>query len=201
MAITIEYGTANILPPREHACKLVEVKLVEGKEYGTDNPQTQISFTFESIKWRTEDGEPGVITLWTGLKYGDPRAKLTALLDAVFGRSLTQEEARKVDVEKLVGLQGYVQVLPHTKGDGTKTSKFGGFRFPDNVKLPKPEQFMAGKAGTAKNQAKPAPQKPAPKDDAIDTDDFEDPFAEGAEGGAAAGEELVDNPFVSDEEA
>lgn len=172
---------AAILPPREHACKLIEVTLTEGKAFQSEEMVPQLKWVFEAVSWKSEDGKPGIITLWTGVRYGDPKAKLTALLDGFFGRSLTGPEAARLDMEKFVGaIKGYVMVLAHKKQDGTMTSKYGGFRWPDGKVSPTPSDFFLDPS--AMLSSNPATSRPAPKRDVPDLDDgddfgdLEDPF-------------------------
>lgn len=135
-----------ILPQGEHACSLTSVVLGKGKDFNTQVEIDQWEFTFESMTRKDMDGKPEVITLWCGVNYGNDKAKLTKLLDQVFGRSLTREEYRVLDFAKMVGMKGWVMVLPHTKQDGTKTTKFGAFRHPEGVAVPSPSQFAASGA-------------------------------------------------------
>ena len=172
-------GDFAILPPREHACKLLSVTLTTGKAYQSDEEIEQLKFSFESLQWKDDAGRPGGITLWTGTNYGSARAKLTTFLDSVFGRALSEAESRRLDLEKLAGLKGYVTVLPHTKADGTKTSKFGGFRHPDNATPPKPEDYYLDTEEAKHHVVTEAPKR-APKPKAAlpeDEDNVPDPFA------------------------
>lgn len=171
---------AAILPPREHACKLIAVSVTEGMNFDKTETVQQLKWTFESLTWQSPDGKPGVISLWTGLYYGSSKAKLTALLDQFFGRSLSEAEAARIDMEKFVGaVQGYVMVLPHKKQDGTMTSKFGGFRLPDNRPPLDPQDFFADGSSAiagASPAMTPAPTPPGNIED--DLSDIPDPFAE-----------------------
>ncbi len=187
MAIEIGFSSggdrdAVILPPREHPCKLVDVRVVPNKFKTTDtDPDTQLQWMWEGLQFKSPEGKAGVITLWTGFFYGSAKAKLTALYNGIFGRSLTEAEARSIDPEKLVNvIKGFVMVLPHTKGDGTMTSKFGGFRLPDNAATPEPKQFFRDTAPAVS----PVPAGggsafgPVGADDGMDTSDLTDPFAD-----------------------
>lgn len=165
---------AVILPPREHACKLVGVIVTEGTKYGTTETVEQLKWTWEGLQFKSPDGKPGIISLWTGLFYGSAKAHLTGLYDAIFGRSLTEAEARRIDAEKLVGVvKGYVMVLSHRKADGTMTSKFGGFRPRDGVDPLDPKDFfLDGESGG------PTASAAALLPDDIDTSDLDDPFGD-----------------------
>lgn len=172
---------AAILPPREHACRLIAVSVTEGLNFDKTETVQQLKWTFEALKWQSPDGKPGVISLWTGLYYGSPKAKLTGLLDQIFGRSLSEAEASRIDMEKLAGVvQGYVMVVPHKKQDGTMTSKFGAFRQPDNRDPLDPADFFADGASPiqqARNAVVAAlPTPPGNIED--DLSDVKDPFDE-----------------------
>lgn len=177
-----------ILPPREHPCVLRGVSLTQSTAYQSTDLVDQIKWEWEGMQFRSPEGKPGIITLWTGLNYGGSKAKLTALFDQMFGRSLSQQEAGRLDPEKLAGaVKGFVMVLSHRKQDGTMTSKFGGFRLPDNKPALDPRDFYSdgmapGSAlpsqpsATARAVAAPASDPLADEDD--DLSDLSDPFKE-----------------------
>lgn len=163
---------AEILPAREHACKLVGISVTEGTKYQSTETEQKLKWTWEGLQFRSPEGKAGIISVWTGFFYGSAKAKLTSLYDSIFGRSLTEQEARRVDPEKMVGVvQCYVMVVPHRKQDGTMTVKFGGFRVPDNRPPYNPSDFYRD-GGSA----------PSPVADfaSVEADDEElsDPFAE-----------------------
>lgn len=172
-----------ILPVREHAAVLTSLALVENdphpdsKEARLGVKVQQFKWTFEGLKWKDpETGEHGVISLWTGLNYGNPKAKLTPFVDTLFGRPLTATEARKLDYEKLVGkVKGFVQVVPHKKQDGSMTAKFGGFRWPDNMTPPDPADFFADEEARP-----PMARNTPPPSEEMESDDDGDPFADEA---------------------
>jgi hypothetical protein len=186
MAISIGFssneGSGPILPVGQWPCVLKSVKVVEQRKYQSDEMEEKLQFTFESLK--PVNGEIGLVSVWTGLNYGGSKAKLTELLDQIFGRPLTQEEARAMDLEALAGaIKGYVQVMPHTKMDGTKTTKFGAFIPREGAELPKPSDFPLGaltiSPSASRGAALPsmAPANPPDWDDA-EGEDIGDPFAE-----------------------
>lgn len=188
-------GDAIILPIGEHPCKLVSVELVPGENPQTKEPNEQIKFTFQSLTWKDpQTGKPGTISQWTGLKYGNNKAKLTALLDMIFGRALSQQEAELVDMEKLVGLKGYAMVVPYTKEDGTPGRKFGGFRHPDNTSSPAPSVFYADAQAVAPPPSRPARtnSRPQPTPTKQEEVDLPNPFGDGAAEGAPAGDPFKD---------
>jgi len=194
---------AAILPAREHACKLISVTETEGLSFDKTETVQQLKWTFEAINWKSPEGKPGVISMWSGLYYGSTKAKLTALLDQFFGRSLSQAEASLLDMEKMAGsVKGYVMVVPHKKQDNTMTTKFGAFRLPDNQTPPDPQKFYRDDVGQGSPQpntfarSSAAPAAPAGGGAAVATMEPEvealtDPFDE----------ELTENPFGNEQEA
>lgn len=187
-------GDFVLLPADKHACVLLKPVVTTG----TPHPQSQaakqgitsidqLQWTFEGLQFKGpvgEDGKPkrGVVSLWTGFNYGDPKAKLTHLMNAIFGRQLTQEEARRMDYEKFAGIKGWVMVSPRTKQDGSQGTQFAGFMWPDGAKPPKPEDFFLDQPGTPAgsavgNASAPLPDKTNPfEDGGADADDGGDPF-------------------------
>ena len=112
-------GEFVILPPREHAAELTSIKIVKQRPHPKSidaqkgiTEIEQLKWTFKGIKYSDpQSGKPGVISQWTGFNYGNPKAKMTPLLNCIFGRSLTSEEAQRLDIEKLVGsVRGWVSV-------------------------------------------------------------------------------------------
>lgn len=178
-------GSGSLLPVGEHACILKSFERTVGTAYESDEQEEQYKWGFESTPrgWKDGDGEPGIITQWTGRGYGNEKAKLTHLVDSVFDRHLTPAEWRKLEPELMVGIVGYVQVLRHKKRDGTVTVKFGGFRNAGGkVPVPMPEQFVEENESVA-------PRTPTPKavtDAEMDSEahrldgGFDDPFADDA---------------------
>ncbi len=193
MALGIGYSSNDgadgvILPPREHACELLSVRADETTDFNDPTKMVpQLKFVFSGLQWKSPEGKEGFITCYTGVRYGFSKAKLTGLLDSFFGRSLTEDESKRIDIEKLVGMKGYVMVLPHTKQDGTKTSKYGGFRFPDGKGPLNPSDYFADNY-SAGGSPSPSPA-PTPKDTAaVGRDPFED-------GGDADNPDGLEDPF------
>jgi hypothetical protein len=175
MSINVKYSTGSgdfaILAVGDHPCRLTDLKPVTRPKFQSDEMQQQLQWTFTSLSQTDEEGRPMIISQWTGFGYGAPNAKLTGLLDQFFGRALTEEEIEQMDMERLVGhIQGYVMVLPHTKQDGSKTTKFGAFRAAPQRALPQPKQFYREAAGAI-------PATRSKDEPVIDTSDLEDPFA------------------------
>ncbi len=171
-----------ILPVREHPAVLQALIIVENdphpqsREAAEGVKVKQFRWTFEGLKWKDpESGERGVISLWTGLNYGNPKAKLTPFVDTIFGRSLSESEARRIDYEKLVGvIKGFVQVVPHKKQDGTMTAKFGGFRWPDDKQPPDPSEFFATSGPTPPAATQTAASMESGDEDEDDGDPFQE---------------------------
>lgn len=185
MAISIGFATSEggpILPPGQHPCILKTVQVVEQKKYQSEEIEEKIQFSFEQIgKLPPGQDGPGMISTWVGLNYGPKNAKITDLLDAIFGRALTQDEIKGLDIEAMAGVvKGYCLVVPHTKQDGTRTSKFGSFIPAKGQALPSPTDFPLVRT-TSPNAQKPLSQShasrpPASPPDWVETDDLQDPF-------------------------
>ena len=167
-------GGGTLLPMGEHACRLASVSITTGKKYQSDEEQEQYKWEFHSLSRKDVEGAPEIITCWTGVDYGNEKANLTLLINAVFGRQLTRQEWRALDLAKMVSVKGMVYVAAHTKTSGIKTVKFGSWRNPDGRPAPSPEQF-AGTISQAKQT--PTPKGVTPEEDAEDAG-FDDPFAE-----------------------
>ena len=77
---------------------------------GTDTPpmRPQLLWVFESDELRP-DGEPYAYAYWTGLYYGDDRAKLTAFLNSILPDS-THDERKNVDTDALIGARFRVRI-------------------------------------------------------------------------------------------
>lgn len=184
MAIGIGFSSNDdgvILPPREHACELVSIRQEETTDFNDATKIVpQLKFVFESLQWKSPEGKTGIISCYTGVRYGFSKAKLTGLLDSFFGRSLTEQEAGRLDLEKLAGAaKGFVMVLPHTKQDGNKTSKYGGFRFPDGKGPLDPTTFFKDGYTAGSSSQTPKPKDAAdPFEDSEAKEDLTDPFAE-----------------------
>lgn len=175
---------AGILSAGQHPCVLKSVKVVEQRKYQSDEMEEKIQFTFERTKPEPGQEDCGICSVWTGLAYGDSRSKMTALLDNIFGRDLTQAEVRSIDLEAMAGtVRGYVLVVPHTKQDGTRTTKFGSFIAAKGQPLPVPTDFPLADFKPSPNASRgniASVNKNGPADppDFNENEDLEDPFAE-----------------------
>ena len=185
MAISVGFSTSEggaILPAGQHACILQKVQVIEQKKYQSDEMEERIQFSFEGIKPLPGSEEPGRVSVWTGLSYGAKNAKMTELLDSIFGRALTVAEVNALDLEAMAGVvKGYVLVVPHTKQDGTRTTKFGSFIPAKGQKVPAVADFPLVRT-TSPNAQKPLSQShasrpPTAPPDWVETDDLQDPFA------------------------
>ena len=185
-------GDISLLPAGQHAVSLLSVKVVESDDLNNPGKTVErFQFTFESLK-PMGDGKPGIISLWTGMKYGHPKGLLTAFINAVFGRPLTQDEARRFDIEKLVGIKGYVLIAPYNKQDGSPSVKFSSWLHPE--KRPRPEVAAFFMDGNSEDFAPPVGARQADDGtpDQIAPDSLSDPFAEHAEGD-------IPDPFEGEE--
>lgn len=157
-----------VLPLGEHAVRLASVRLKDGRNFNTGATEDNWEFVFESVNRVSADGRAEVCTVWTNVNYGHDKAKLTLLMDQIFGRRLTREEYKNLDFDRMVGMPGYVMVMPHKKQDGTASTKFGAFRHPDGKTPPSPAEFAnitthAGPQAPVHQPAPiPQPTNPAP---------------------------------------
>lgn len=180
-------GDGFVLDAGKHAVELRAVLLEKNKPNTYPGKQgtffDELKFVFRSLKPAGEEegenaGKYGVISHWVAVtKYDtshDTKSKLTHLLNWLFGRKLTPDEARALSLKRLVGIQGYVIVGVNKNGKNV----FNSFILPKNRPAPNPADY-AKIAGTPvlTNEQKPAP-KAVTMDDAgeIDPNEFEDPF-------------------------
>lgn len=171
-----EGGGGTLLPVGEHACKIAGVRMTMGTKYQSDEEREQYEWIFHSLSRKDAEGEQEIVTHWTGVDYGNEKAKLTLFINSVFGRQLTRQEWRALDLAKMVGAKGMVYVGAHTKTSGIKSVKFGSWRNPDGRPAPTPEQF-AGESSTPPSRQTPTPKGVTPEEEAEDAG-FDDPFAE-----------------------
>src|SRR5438552_2081166 len=82
-----------LCPTGIHNFILAEIKESYSEKFNTD----QLMWRFVSNK-RTPDGEFYEVAIWTGLKYGHVKAKLTWLLD-MLKPGITAKEAENLDTD------------------------------------------------------------------------------------------------------
>jgi len=166
-------GQFTLLPPGQHAVTIASINRVAGKfpNQKTGVIEEQFKITFEALTRKDEKGNPMVITLWTGLNYGHEKAKLTHLVDQIFGRPLTKSEAPRIRLKSLVGLKGYALVTPVVNADGSSAVKFGSWLAPENRPLPDVSAHLRAEESP---MSRPA-QTPTPKA-VTEEGDIPDPF-------------------------
>ena len=183
-------GDIFILGPGKHGIEIAALEVEEQEAFGGGAMEKRLKFSFKTLKPLGPEGaeeygeeavgKHGLISAWPRLTAYDlgenTRSGLTILIDSIFGRKLTKEEAERLAFSKLVGIRGFVVVGTSQTGK----SRFDSFILPkDRQKYPAPNvaDYLkpSGGAGVAVRGKTPAPR---PKDEDINTDDIEDPFAE-----------------------
>jgi hypothetical protein len=173
-------GDIFILSPGKHAVEIASIDLEEQEAFGSGGMEKRLKFTFKSIKplgpegaeeYGEENiGKHGVISAWPRLTAYDlgenTRSALTILIDSLFGRKLTQDEAKRLAITKLVGIKGFVIVGTSQSGK----SRFDSFLLPKGKPAPEVAQYLKAEGETAVRRA------PKPKE--FNDDGLEDPFAE-----------------------
>lgn len=179
LRLTVNTGGAGlILDQGKHGCSILSVKPVEQEKFDKSGMETRIQFTFRSLKPMVDEegeavldketGEPvfGIISCWPRFTGYDPRpdtkSSLSILLNSIFGRSLTPEEAQKLDMERLIGLQGWVVVGSGNEGK----PRFDSWLHAKNKPFPNPSDFVFLDEASAGAASDP------------DLSDLDDPFAE-----------------------
>jgi hypothetical protein len=168
-------GSLKIMEQGKHGSVIISVKVVEQEKFDKSGQEKRIQFTFRQLTpLKDENGadvlddnnEPifPIISAWPRLTAYDPRpdtkSSLSILLNQIFGRSLTPEEATNLDITSMEEIQGWVVV---------GSSPEGKPRFDSWMPPKKQGQLIL-----------PNPASYAFKDEvpARDDDDLEDPFAE-----------------------
>lgn len=161
----------------KHASMITSVKLVDQEKFDKTGMEKRIQFTFRSNKPQVdeddvevlgEDGKPvyPIISAWPRLTGYDPRpdtkSALSILLNQIFGRSLTPDEAQNLDITRLVGIQGWVVVGSSDQGKPRFDSWLNSKKLP----VPNPADFFFEESGPAMGNTPDI------------EDDLEDPFAE-----------------------
>ena len=178
-------GDIFILGPGKHAVEIASIDLEEQEAFGGGAMEKRLKFTFKTLKPLGDDGaeeygeeavgKHGIISAWprvTAYDLGDnSRSGLTILLDQLFGRKLTKEEAQRLSFKKLVGIRGFVVVGTSQSGK----SRFDSFILPKGKPAPDVAAYLKPVGAAAVPTRGKAP---APKDDDMDMDCLEDPFAE-----------------------
>jgi hypothetical protein len=96
--------------------ELIERSPYQGKENDPKEPAFRWSFAFVDSdaegkvigpkQWlnpETNESAPIVVNKTTGINYGGKRAGLTAMVNALVGFEVPGEEAKRLDLEKLIG--------------------------------------------------------------------------------------------------
>jgi len=180
-------GDVFILGPGKHAMEIASIDLEEQEAFGGGGTmEKRLKFTFKTLKPLGEDGAEeygeeavgkfGIISAWprvTAYDLGEnSRSGLTILLDQLFGRKLTKEEATRLAFGKLVGIRGFVVVGTSQSGK----SRFDSFILPKGKPAPDVAEYLKPVGASAvPTRGKSAPE---PKDIEIDGSDLPDPFAE-----------------------
>ena len=99
-----EKSESGELPPIGHYwSSLKELKIEAQPSFDDPNLKTQRSkFVFETTTLDRKSGKPILIIIWTGTRYGNPKASLTKLLDMMLPK-MTAEQRAEVTREQLLG--------------------------------------------------------------------------------------------------
>lgn len=118
----IEVDDRVLIPAGEYRMALREVSLKRVKsQYATDDDgkREKLMWRFETIDVVDPHGEPYEHAEWTGIKYGNPQARMTILLDQLVP-GLTASAARGFDTDTLIN-RLFKAVIKHIKLDGGQT--------------------------------------------------------------------------------
>lgn len=161
-----------------YTCKFRDIE--EFQEGSFNDPMVQedkFRFRFETAD--PEDvnakGEAFRFSKKTGIKYGNDKAALTLLLDAMVGRRMTVEEFIALDLDILRACNYSITVDAKAGNDGRVWNNITGIARVRRARQA-PPQGQQSSAPKPNYQPKPAPAKVAPTTD-LDSD-FQDPFDE-----------------------
>lgn len=112
-------------PDGLYKVRLKEVKeetsenIFETNEDGSHPMRTQLVWAFETVGAARSDGKPYMFWKRTGTDYGNDKANLTLLVDAMLGRRMTGEEAADYDLQSMEGNEynALVSCQPNAKGE------------------------------------------------------------------------------------
>ena len=99
----------------------------------------------ETVDRTRTDGKPFWLTLFTNTSYGSDKARLTKLIDSLYGRRFTAEEWSGFDVQKLEGHEYNAMVVKSNKG-GEERNNVETLIPVDYDTLPMPPNASNGKA-------------------------------------------------------
>lgn len=113
---------------------LYKVRLKEVKEETSENifetnadgshpMRTQLVWAFETVDAARSDGKPYMFWKRTGTDYGNDKANLTLLIDAMLGKRMTGEEAAEFDLQSLEGNEYNALVSCQTNQRGELRNK------------------------------------------------------------------------------
>ncbi len=177
MPIATETGGNFVKSPRlpigENHVKIANVWTKEEFNQFKSENELRVKWKFvpsNADEYENQDDVP-VLIHTTGIRYGAPNAKLTMLLDQIFGFALGEAEAKKIDLERLVGVTGSIFTSPYTTKDGERIPDFTEWTQSDTELNPSyyyldsVKQTPMERPAPAPAPARPAaaaPQRPAP---------------------------------------
>lgn len=122
---------------------LAGVETIQMKSFDGTGVVDRLIWRFVSGK-KDADGTFLEVPVFTGFSYGDPRAKLTWLLDMV-RPGITKREADQLDTESLVGSR-YEGQVKHATSEQDADKKISGFTYLRPVDAP-PDPFVSADPG------------------------------------------------------
>jgi hypothetical protein len=163
MALTASFqdkGDFEVAEEGRYVCQLSGVKREDRPSFDDPNVlEPNFVWEFETLKERDSKDRPFKFFNYTKTAYGNEKAKLTLLINGLFGRAFIKEQVAQMDFEKLVGKT--VGVMVGTTSSGK--NKVLSVKFVPSKPIAFEDVTMPG-----------ADRKVTPPSD----DDLPDPFAD-----------------------
>lgn len=96
-----DYETAD---EGKYICQISGVKLEDRASFDDPNVlEPNFVWEFETLKEKDSKDRPYKFFNYTKTSYGNEKAKLTLMINGVFGRAFIKEQVAQMDFEKLIG--------------------------------------------------------------------------------------------------
>jgi hypothetical protein len=140
--LTVE-KTRTLCPPGLHVFELKEVSTITMQSFDGTGQVERLLWRFVSSK-RDPEGAFFEVPVFTGYSYGNPKAKLTWLLD-MLRPGISKREADNLDTDRLVG-ERYEGSVKHATSERDPDKKVATFAYLRPVDAP-PDPFVDDNTG------------------------------------------------------
>ncbi len=143
--------TRTLCPPGPATFALQEVEVIQMQSFDGSGQVERLLWRFVSSK-RDPEGAFYEVPVFTGYSYGNPKAKLTWLLDMLLP-GITKREADNLDTETLVG-RHYEGSVKHGTSERDPDKKVATFTYLRPLGAPA-DPFVDGDAGSVPTEPNP----------------------------------------------